>query len=159
MRVPRTVRNIGISIGVMVLIFLIAGVVYVYLSGKQAPPAPKVTVKTEKTPDILKPAKPAANAQAGVALENYNTTVKAGDNSSLQIRTVPTAVCKIAVTNSDGTAVRDSGLAAKTADPYGFITWTWTVDPAAPAGNEPASVSCLYNGKGGVAVANIQVTR
>lgn len=143
----------------MVLIFLIAGVIYVYLTGRQSPAAPKIITKKKEAPDLLKPAKPAPNAQAGVALENYDRSVKAGDNTSLQIRTVPTAVCKISVTNSNGSAVTDSGLAQKTADPYGFITWTWTVDPAAPAGNEPASVSCLYNGKGGVAVANIEVTR
>lgn len=143
----------------MVLIFLIAGVIYIYLTGRQGPAAPKAKTDKNTSDSVIKPAKPAANAAEGVALESFITPIKAGDNDSLQIRTNPTSTCSITVTYSGGGVSHDSGLAPKKADDYGFVTWTWTVDPSAPAGALAAKATCVYNGRTGVAVANIQVTR
>jgi hypothetical protein len=142
----------------MVVIFLVAGVIYVYYTGQQQPAPAKPAAKTETNPTGLpKPQQPAANAQEGVALESFNAPVKAGENTSLQIRTNPTSTCTIVVTYN-GAVSHDSGLADKKADPYGFVTWTWTIPTTVPPGTYPAKVTCFYNGRSGVAVENFVVT-
>jgi hypothetical protein len=158
LKVPKTVKNIGVSIGAMVLIFLVAGIVYVFLTGRQEPAAPaKPAAKKTSTPDILKPAKPAANAPEGVALETIDSPVKAGENTSISVRTNAGSTCSIVVTYK-GVVSHDSGLADHASDAYGFATWTWTVEPTVPPGTYPVKVTCSYHGRTGVAIDHLAVT-
>jgi hypothetical protein len=142
LKVPKTVKNIGVSIGAMVLIFLVAGIVYVFLTGRQEPAAP---------------AKPAANAPEGVALETIDSPVKAGENTSISVRTNAGSTCSIVVTYN-GVVSHDSGLADHASDAYGFATWTWTVEPTVPPGTYPVKVTCSYHGRTGVAIDHLAVT-
>ncbi len=159
MRIPKRVKNISISITVMVLIFVIAGVAYVYFSGGQtAQDKAAQHIKTPSTPDILKPVKPSANAPEGVAIESFLTPVKAGDNTSISTRSNAGSTCTIDVTYNNDVKSHDSGLVSRKTDIYGFVTWTWTVEKTVPAGTYPVKVTCVYNGRSGVVIGNLEVT-
>ena len=143
----------------MVLIFIIAAVAYVYFSGGQTTQNKAAQqVKKTTTPDILKPVAPSPNAPEGVAIESFTTPVKAGDNTSISIRSNAGSTCTIEVTYNNDIKSHDSGLVSKKTDIYGFITWTWTVEPTVPAGTYPVKVTCVYNGKSGVVIGNLEVT-
>lgn len=144
----------------MAVIFVIVGLVYVFVVGRDSgkPQAAKPPAAQTTEPSILKPVKPAANAPEGVAVESLLSPVKAGENTSINIRTNAGSACTIAVTYNNLPA-KDSGLAPKIANDYGFTDWTWTVDPAAPAGTWPVKVTCVYNGKSGVVIGNLEVTK
>ena len=159
MRIPKTARNISISILVMVLIFIIAAVAYVYLTGGQTTQNKKAeqTVKPA-TPEILKPVQPSANAPEGVAIESFLTPVKAGENTTLSIRSNAGSTCSIEVTYKNDIKSHDSGLTSRKTDIYGFVTWTWTVEKTVPPGTYPAKVTCVYNGRSGVVIGNLEVT-
>ncbi|HET6864009.1 MAG TPA: hypothetical protein VFH37_02325 [Candidatus Saccharimonadales bacterium] len=157
-KIPKALKKTLISIVVLVVLFAIAGVVYVYVSGRQSAPPAKPAPKKAVDLGLPKPQQPAANAAEGVAKETLISPVKAGQNTSFSVRTNPTSTCSIVVTYSGGAVAHDSGLANKKADPYGFVTWTWTVDPAVTPGTYPVTVTCVYNGRSGVVVDNLQVT-
>jgi hypothetical protein len=141
------------------LLFGTAGAVYVYISGRHEPATAVKTVKSTPLPTSLKPKKPAANAPEGVALQSLTSPVKAGENTSITIKTLPTSTCTVAVTYSNGAVSRDSGLSAKKADDFGIVTWAWTVEPAVPAGTHHVKVTCAYNGRTGVFIGNLEVTK
>ena len=158
-KLPKTVKNILISAGTMLVLFVIAGLVYVYITGRSGEPtkAVKSTAKTSQ-PDVIKPVAPAANAPEGVAIESFTTPVKSGENTSMSIRTNAGSVCTILVTYANGVVSKDSGLAPKTADVYGFVTWTWTVDSSVPVGVWPVKATCNYHDRSGVVIGNLEVT-
>jgi hypothetical protein len=158
--IPKTVRNILFTVLIMISVFLVAGVGYVLIADRStAKPQTKFSIpRSASEPNILKPVAPAANAQEGVAIETFVSPVKAGDNSSISVRTNAGSTCTILVTYN-GVASKDSGLGPKTADAYGFATWAWTVDSTAPAGTWPVKVTCVYHDKTGVAIGNLQVTK
>jgi hypothetical protein len=153
----KTVRNVVISIIVLLLLIAAAGVAYVRYAGgnsqqadssKIAPPPPK--------PTLPKPSEPNPKAPVGVSVQSLFTPVKAGQNTSITIRTTPTAKCTIKVTYG-GKPSADSGLMAKKADDYGMATWSWTVERSAPAGKWPIGVTCAYGKRSGFVQTDLQV--
>jgi hypothetical protein len=142
-------------------IFVGGGVAYVKFYGSttdtkesNAPVAP--------TPDLAipKPPKLAANAPENAAVHALTSPVKAGENTSITVKTNPESVCSINVSYNNVPA-KDSGLVTKPSDPYGSISWTWTVDKTAPPGKWPVKVTCVYtpNKKSGVVIGDLQVTK
>lgn len=158
-QVPRVVRNIAITVVVLIVLFVVAGVAYVMIVDRQttAPPAKKTAAKPADT-GTIKPVPPSPNAPEGVAMETLLSPVAAGDNTSAYIRTNAGSACSIVVTYNNVPA-HDSGLVNKTADAYGFADWTWTVPATVPAGTWPVKVTCSYHGRSGVVIGNLQVTK
>jgi len=158
-QIPKTVRKTIISILILVLLFIAGGVAYVWYVDRSTPTITlKNPDKKNSETSVPKPVQPAANAQEGVAVESFDSSVKAGENISFQIRTNATSNCTIVVTYNNGITSKDSGLAPKTADAYGFVTWTWTVEPTVPVGKYPVKATCTYNGRSGVAIGDLVVT-
>jgi hypothetical protein len=84
--------------------------------------------------------------------------IAAGSNSSITVRTNAGSTCAVTV-SYNGAPSTDSGLTPKTADAYGNVTWTWTVNSSVPAGSWPVKVTCTYHGRSGVVISNFQVTK
>jgi hypothetical protein len=158
-RIPKTARNILRTIAIMLAIFLVGGTAYVFVADQAPAKQPaKPAASSESEPSILKPVAPAANAPEGVAIESLTSPVKAGDNSSLTVRTNAGSTCTISVTYN-GIASKDSGLVSKPSDAYGFVTWAWSVPAATPIGTWPVNVTCAFHSKTGVVIGNLQVTK
>lgn len=157
----KTIRNIAISAFAMILLFAVAGAAYVLFyggkdSGVQAQQAP---ASSKPEPSALpKPHTPDPKAPESVGLQALTSPVKPGENSSITVQTLPTSTCTISVTYNNVPS-KDSGLASKGADAYGVVTWSWTVDPAAPDGTWPVKVTCFYNKKSAVYIGNLVVSR
>ncbi len=156
-RIPKTVRNTLISVVVMIVLFVIAATVYILLADRNTKTIPPP--KADQTVDQLNPIKPvapAANAPEGVANESLISPVAPGQNTTFDVRTNAGSTCTItAVYNKIPS--HDSGLVPKTADEWGYVSWTWTVDRSAPAGTWPVTVTCVYHGRSGVLIGNLQV--
>jgi Flp pilus assembly protein TadG len=75
--------------------------------------------------------------------------------ATLSILTAPSAWCSATV--SDPFPSTASGLAAKSADGTGKVTWTWYVDSNAGVGNWPVSISCSRAATVGRASSTFQV--
>jgi len=156
----KTVKNIAISIFVMLLLFGAGGTAYVlFFGGKdsgvqaQQTPAPK-----PEAPALPKPHTPSPNAPESVGLEALTSPVKPGENTSITVQTLPTSNCTISATYNNVPS-KDSGLTPKGADAYGIVTWSWTVDPTAPDGTWPVKVTCFYNKKSAMYIGDLVVSR
>jgi hypothetical protein len=155
-----TVRNTAITVLVMVILFVLVGVGYVYYTGRKPAkkPAAAATTQPIRNYGLPKPKTPSPNSPAYAAIEALLSPVPAGSNTSATVATVPTSKCDITATYNNVPS-KDSGLASKTADPYGHITWSWTVDKSAPVGTWPVKVTCFYGKKSAVVIGNLQVTK
>jgi hypothetical protein len=156
----KTLRNTLIAIACMLVVFLIAGVAYVYFSGQNPyePPKAEKTTAPVEAQAFPKPKKPSPNAKEGVAVNALISPVSRGMNTSITIQTNATSKCTIKA-EYNGVASRDSGLIPKIANDFGIVTWTWTVDKTAPVGTWPVTVTCVYNGRSGVVIGNLEVTK
>lgn len=156
----KTIRNSLISVLVIVVLFLAAGTIYTLLASQDGSTttkkAPRTSAQSDASPDI-KPPKPAANASVGIALNSLTSPVQAGENATMSIQTTAGATCSISVVYNDVPS-RDSGLAAKKADDYGVVTWSWTVGKMTPVGQWPIQTNCARNGKSAVFKTIQQVT-
>lgn len=156
-RLPKTVRDTLISVVVMVVLFVAAATVYILIADRNAKStSPPKNNQTAAQTDSIKPVAPAANAPEGVANESLISPVAPGQNTTFNVRTNAGSTCTItAVYNK--VPSHDSGLVPKTADEWGYVSWTWTVDRSAPAGTWPVTVTCVYHGRSGVLIGNLQV--
>lgn len=155
--VPKFLRNTMISVVVLLLLLVGAGVVYTYFSQSPTNLASITKPAADSSYAPIKPAKPATNAQEGASVEVVTSPVKAGSNASVTVQTDAGSTCKISVVYNEVPA-KDSGLAQKTADAYGAVSWAWTVGELTPVGTWPINVTCTYNQKSAVVQANLQVT-
>jgi hypothetical protein len=143
---------------IVILVLLVgAGILYVLLAD-QTPMAPPKTKSSGlySGQGLPKPQAPAANAKAFAAVQEVVSPVQQGQNSSVSIQTVPSSVCNISVLYK-GKASKDSGLAPKTADAYGNVTWAWTIDSSVPIGTWPITVTCVYHGRSAIVDTSVQV--
>lgn len=133
---------------------------YIWYIGKYGPKdtssaEKQVEVKTETT---IKKNIPDPNAPVGVATQMLTSPIAPGSVASLSIRTNPGANCVVSVIY-DKTPSKDAGLAPKTADDFGSVSWTWTVDSLVPIGKWPVSVNCSNNKNSGVLTLELVVSR
>ena len=149
------VRTVVTVIVVVLLICAALGLAYVWYMGKVKPvqPAAEVpTVATTKAPTTVAPVVD-DNSPVGVAIQSFSSSVQRGSNASISIRTRPQAACSIRVTYSltpdQDKESKDGGLIPKTADDYGTVSWTWTVETSRPVGSWPVEVTCAYKDKWG----------
>jgi hypothetical protein len=157
----RTLRNVVISIFVLMILFMGGGIAYIKFYGPSSN-AKANQSPIDTTPDLAlpKPPKISPNAPESAALESITSPVKAGENTAISVKTNPDSVCTINVTYNNVPA-KDSGLTPKPSGVYGNVTWSWTVDKSAPAGKWPVKVTCVYtkNKKSGVVIGDLQITK
>jgi flagellar basal body-associated protein FliL len=158
-RLPKPVRNILISAGVLLVLLVAGGVAYTYYMDQNSKNALATTTPVaQQTPQQVKPVQPAANALEGVAINVLSSPAAQGSNAMVSIQTLASSKCTISVVYGTVPAV-DSGLVPKTADPYGSVTWSWTISPTAPIGTWPVKITCVRNGKTGFVEGSLQVTK
>jgi len=144
----------------MLVIFLAAGLLYVYIIDR-TPPKAKITnapASVQPAPVLPKPTAPGANAPEGVSVEAVTNPVTLGNNGSIVVSTNAGSTCSILV-KYGGAASTDSGLAPKKSDVYGNVSWSWTVPKTTPVGTWPIVVTCVYNGRSGVVDSSFVVTK
>jgi hypothetical protein len=159
-RVPKSVVRALISVAVLLVLIIGAGVGYVWYAGRHPmnrPQTEEQPIVNAKKPDF-KPIKPAPNAKESASIQSLTSPVAPGDNAMVTIHTLPDSVCTISVVY-DKTASTDSGLAQKNADEYGLLSWTWTVEPTVPLGKWPVKISCAYDGKGAFVQGDLVVAK
>lgn len=157
-RIAKVLRNISISILALLVLATMAGLIYTWVMGQTKPPEVQVQDITPKDskPPIVEHVKPAENVPVGVSIQSMTTPITPGSNVTVIIKTRPLATCTItAVYNK--VASRDSGLVAKTADDFGMVSWTWTVEESVPVGKWPVTVTCSYGKKSGVVIGDLVV--
>jgi hypothetical protein len=157
-RIIRSIRNVSISVGVLIVLLVAAGAIYTWFAGRN--PAPNQTTNAvDATPaPVVKAVDPAPNAPESASVQSLTSPVAPGDNASATIKTNPGSWCTITVVY-DKTASTDSGLTGKTADDFGSVSWTWTVDTTAPTGTWPVTVTCLRNKVSAVVVGSLIVAK
>lgn len=156
-RTIRSVRNVFISAFVLLLIVFGVGAAYIWYIGQHSVVDTNVIVNPVKdTPNITTPTKPAANAQESAAVRMLESPVVPGENSSITVKTNAGSRCTITVLYNQ-IASKDSGLIPKTADEYGIVDWSWTVDSSVPLGKWPVTVTCVYNNRSAVVVGDLEV--
>ena len=138
----------AIAVAIMLLLFVIVGVIYTWYMGlygdkKISAPLEKAQSRKEHTPPPTDP-----NAPVGVYIQSIMSEITPGSNDAISIRTQPQADCVIKVTYG-GIESKDSGLSPKRADEYGFVKWSWTVDPTTPLGKGAVDVTCARNKQSG----------
>ncbi len=154
----RRARNVVVSVLVLLLLFVAAGVIYVLLADQHPSVAAVATPAPTPTDPVIKPHAPAANAKEGAAVQTITSPVAQGSNAAITVGTNATSTCSISVVYNNVPS-KDSGLMNKTADAYGIVSWSWTVEPTVPVGSWPVTVSCTYHGRSAVVQSNLVVTK
>lgn len=145
-QILRTLRNVAISAVVLLVLVVGGGVAYTWYVGQDeaantvAIPAPVEPAPTQ----AIKPTKPAADAKQSAAVQMLSSPVVPGENASITVKTNAESECTIKVEYNKVPSA-DSGLKPKTADDFGIVSWTWTVEETAPVGTWPVDVVCAFN--------------
>jgi hypothetical protein len=155
----RTARNIAISFTVLLLLVIAAGAAYTwYISRHNPKTASKLSLKPAGAP-VLKAPKVAADVRESASVQMLTSPIIPGSNASITIQTLPNSNCTIVVTYNETIVSKDSGLAAKTADDYGVVNWTWSVEETVPVGTWPVKVVCERNKKTAMVVGKLKVVK
>ena len=158
-RVAKFVRNTAVSIGVLLVLAVGGGVAYTWYMGQQ--PVDTTTAIAEPV-DVaprqeIKPPTMSPDAAVSASVQMLTSPIMPGDNASITVKTNPKAVCSIVV-EYDDVASNDSGLSLKTADEFGNVSWSWTVEPEVPLGTWPVDVTCAHNEKSAMVRGDVEVT-
>lgn len=150
--------KIIVSAFILLALIVIGGVGYIWYTGKNSPDIPDVEVaKTNKLIVDTKPNKPPEDAIVGASVQSLTTPVKPGTNTSLTVKTTPESKCTITMIYGK-VASTDSGLVPKTADEYGVVTWTWTVESNVPVGKYPVKILCTRGKKSGATSGMLEIS-
>ncbi len=152
-----TIRVIGGIILCLLLLGAAAGAGYTWYIGNNQPVTPVALpeAKIDKfNTTITSKTKP--EGPVGVSVQVLTSPVKPGGNASMTIRTRPEAACSIKVTYKDQQSM-DTGLIPKTADEFGTVQWTWTVENGRPIGKWPVDVTCALGEMSGFVRGDLEV--
>lgn len=156
----RLMQTLFITIFTLMLLGGGAGAAYVWYVGTTEPVQP-AALPTPPTQNKLAQAttKPKAKptGPVGVSVQVLTSPVKPGGNASLTIRTRPDAACSVKVTYKDQPST-DGGLIPKTADEFGLVQWTWTVESSRPVGTWPVDVTCALGDMSGYVRGDLEVS-
>lgn len=146
-----------ISAGVLLVLFVTAGLFYTWYMGQN------ITMSSIATPVSaaddyaeVKSVKPGENVAESLSIQSLTTPVMPGSNVAITVRTKPDSTCKISVIYNEIASV-DSGLIDKTADEYGMVSWSWSVENSVPVGTWPAKVTCYYGEQWAVVIGHLEV--
>lgn len=158
-RAMKTIRNILISVVVLVLLVVGGGVAYTWYVGKYetVPSSAIAAPAAPAKPPVVAPTKPAADAKESASIQMLSSPVLPGANATVSVKTNAGSKCAIAVVY-DKTPSTDSGLTQKVADEFGVISWTWTVESTVPLGTWPVKITCLYNDQSAVVQGDLVVS-
>ena len=146
-RRSRLVVTVTIVTLVFLLLLVIAALVYVWYRGNHTEVSTK-TIETTLTNQQKAPPVVDEKTPVGVAVSVFSSPIKAGANASITIRTKQKAACNISLMYGKDKAT-DSGLVPKTADEYGVVGWSWTVESTRFPGIYPIDITCAKDGKSG----------
>lgn len=139
------------------VVAIAGGLAYTWFMGRTPSPATVVDDSTDTSPTpALNHVEPASNVQQGASVQSLTSPVVPGDNASVTVKTNPGSWCTIGV-KYDKTLSKDSGLIGKTADEFGVVSWTWTVESTVPLGKWPVTVTCLRNKLSAVVIGDLVV--
>ena len=156
--VLRRMRNISISVGILLLVLVGAGLAYTfYMSQTETAPVVSKPVSTLR-PNTIKHAKMADNVPANASVQSLTSPVMPGDNASISVKGNPGSICSIKV-EYNKVASTDSGLIAKPTNEFGVVTWAWTLTATTPQGKWPVTVTCDYNNKTAIVIADLVVSK
>lgn len=164
-RIAKFIRNVLISIVVLLVLFVGAGVAYTWYMGQNniADTAMAAPVEAQAVP-VIKRVQIAANAPEGASVQDITSPILPGSNASITVKTNPESNCTIIVMYNitdihKKITSKDSGLVPKISDDYGMVNWTWTVEYSVPLGKGGATVTCSRNGKSAVVIGNLVVVK
>ncbi|MDB5186942.1 MAG: exported protein of unknown function [Candidatus Saccharibacteria bacterium] len=141
----KSVRNIAISVAVLLVVVVGSGIAYTWYVGQNAAVDSPIAAPMEPAPPkVIKPTKPAADAKQSAAVQMLTSPVAPGENASIMVKTNAESDCTISVKYNE-IASTDSGLKPKKADDFGIVSWAWTVEPTVPVGKWPVDVICAFN--------------
>jgi hypothetical protein len=153
----RTLRKTLIAVAILLGWSIVGGALYVYYSDRHAEVKP-VSITTEtKIDPVPKAQVQDPNAPESAAVQFIDSPIKAGENSQITIITGPNSKCTIVVAYNNVVS-KDTGLAPKTADVRGSVSWTWTVEKTAKPGKWPVKVTCVRGNKTGYVEGTLEVT-
>jgi hypothetical protein len=152
-------RNILLGIGVLLVLFLGAGVAYTwYMSQNTTAPVVSRPTTTLNNGSI-KHAKIAANAPASASIQSLSSPVSPGDNASVTVKGNPGSSCVIKV-EYNKIPSNDTGLKlTKILDEFGVATWSWTVEPTVPLGKWPVTITCMYETRSAIVIGDLVVSK
>lgn len=159
-KVIKSIKNIAISAFVLLVLVLGGGVLYIWYMGSYGDVdtnAIATPVELKQAP-VIKHTESAANAPESASIQMLTSPIVPGSNASISIKTLALSVCNISVIY-DKTSSKDSGLLDKTADDFGIVSWTWTVEPSVPLGKWPVKVTCSHNNKSAVVIGDLLVVK
>ena len=140
---------------VVLVVLIAAGLAYTWWAGQQPVPTQETVEETDSLPrpTQVEPRTLPPDAPVSLSSQLLTTPVLPGENASLTVKTNPLAECEITVTYGDlgdeTAQSTDSGLRPRAADPFGIVTWTWTVESNRPLGDWPVEVTCANEAKSG----------
>lgn len=137
---------------------MLIGIVYTWFVGNQKI---DTALTEESTPTQTIPIKRAEvdpNARVSASVQSLTSPIVPGDNASIIVKTNAGSWCTITAVY-DKTASKDSGLVGKTADDFGSVTWTWTVEASVPLGKWPITVTCVRNKLSAVVIGELIVQK
>ena len=144
--IKRFIRNLMIGAGILLIIIVGVGVFYTWYTGQNGTTDDSETVVPAKTTDtnVISPTQPAENVRESAAVQSISSPIVPGSNASISIKTNPYSECTIVVLYNE-VASTDTGLVLKTADDWGTVSWSWTVEPTVPLGKWPVNITCTHN--------------
>lgn len=156
-RIPKPVVKTFASIVVLLVVFIGSGVAYTWYIGQAPVESTAIAAPVAAKPaPVIKPSKPSLSNPVTASVQYITSPVAPGSNASLNLKTTATAKCAIAV-EYNKIPSKDSGLAPKSADDFGVVSWTWTVDKSAAVGKWPIKVMCEYGKKSAAVQADLIV--
>lgn len=157
--IHKTILKTTISVIILIILSVAGGIAYVYFTNQSnTDNSPKAVDTTTESSKELKPTPPRPDAVEQAAIESLISPVKAGENSSITVKTNAGSKCTISIKYKD-VASTDSGLIPKTADAWGNVSWSWTVDASAPVGTWPVKVMCYYHTRSAMVIGDLKVAK
>jgi hypothetical protein len=153
------IRNISISIGVLLVLSVGAGVAYTWYMSQNdiAPVVLRPTTTLNNGP--LKHAKIAANAPANASIQSLSSPVMPGTNAAVTVKGNPGSSCVIKV-EYNNIPSNDAGLKlTKVLDEFGVATWSWTVESTVPEGKWPVTITCMYDTRSAIVIGDLIVSK
>jgi hypothetical protein len=80
-----------------------------------------------------------------IEIISVSTPIGTGSYANISALTLPYAWCEISVNYASGPSGAD-GLEANLANPSGYVSWTWWIDPGTTAGSWPIVVTASLGG-------------
>ncbi len=150
-------RRLLLTVGFLVIFVVAAAMAYAWWAGQSSEEISTIdkTVQPVRraSGDVPPPAK---NAPVGVAVQSFPDSVTRGGAASVQVRTRPSASCRMEISYEQG-EYTDIDLVPAVANKYGVASWDWQITESLRRGTWPITVTCSYEEKSGVMVVELTI--